>query len=137
MTTMTLGLIVVYVSDMQRSTEFYEMLGMAFQDEKHGSGPVHVSTELGDTVLELYPQGGREASRIRLGLRVDDVAAILASVATIKPDGDSVAATMPYCRGTELVAVVQDPDGNKVELVQACASPPDRDDLPGRGAAPM
>jgi hypothetical protein len=34
---------------------FFEALGLAFQNEKHGNGPAHVSCERNGMVLEIYP----------------------------------------------------------------------------------
>jgi lactoylglutathione lyase len=44
--------------DLARSRQFYELLGLEFVEEQHGAGPRHLLSNLGDTVLELYPARG-------------------------------------------------------------------------------
>lgn len=70
---MTLNLLVLYVSDLERSRTFYELLGLDLRREQHG-GPVHYAAELdGGTVLELYPTPpGGPVTRVRLGFDVPD-----------------------------------------------------------------
>lgn len=117
MTTATpLSLVVLYVSDLPSSVAFYSALGLRFVDEKHGSGPLHYSVSLpGGTVMELYPRGNREASRTRLGFTVTDLDAAVASVEAASGRGP---VGPPDRRADGLVAVMLDPDGNKVELVE-------------------
>lgn len=115
--TAPLTLVVVYVSDLAASTRFYTAVGLEFQEEKHGTGPTHYSTTLpGGTVLELYPQGNRPASRNRLGFAVADLDAAVAAVQTIAP---GAVLSGPALRDYGTVAVVEDPDGNRVELLAA------------------
>lgn len=70
---MHLDYLALYVRDPESSVACYEAaLGLQFQREQHG-GPVHFSTQLGGTILELYPAaGGRPTSRVRLGITVPD-----------------------------------------------------------------
>lgn len=49
------SLIVLRARDVERTLAFYEALGLRFVQEKHGSGPIHFSSTLGSTVVELYP----------------------------------------------------------------------------------
>ena len=55
---MHLTYLVLYVSDIDASRDWYESaLGLRFTEEQH-SGPVHYSTKLEDgTVVELFPAG--------------------------------------------------------------------------------
>ena len=55
MTNPSLSLLVVRSSRLEASLAFYRALGLSFVEEQHGSGPIHYSTRLGDTVLEIYP----------------------------------------------------------------------------------
>ncbi|MCB9441157.1 MAG: VOC family protein [Mycolicibacterium sp.] len=85
-----LDYLVIYVSDLEASAQFYGALGLTLVREQHGSGPVHYSAQLGETVLELYPAQGQPPTRTRLGLRIS---------------------------GAEKSGTYSDPDGNVVELL--------------------
>lgn len=77
MTSASLNLLVLYVSDLNESRKFYELLGLDLTLEQHGpEGPVHYSAELsGGLILELYPAPVGLTSRVRLGLQLPDPAA--------------------------------------------------------------
>ena len=75
----TLSLIVIRVSDITRSAEAYSALGITFQREQHGNGPVHFSGALGDTIFELYPATERSpVTSCRLGFAVAYVNEVIA-----------------------------------------------------------
>ena len=107
-----LNLLVVRSRDLEHSRRFYEALGLAFAAEQHGTGPLHYSSQLGTTVLELYP-ASLESSTIRLGFSVTDVSATVESVRSIggRVDREPTA--------EDRSALVRDPDGNPVELSSA------------------
>lgn len=108
---MKLSLVVVRVADMAASQRFYERLGLTFRPERHGSGPEHLATAIGGTVVELYPIGsGPSTQGLRLGFVVADLAEIaVACGASVIQDTE---------RDGQRVVVVQDPDGHKVELME-------------------
>ncbi|MCB9441140.1 MAG: VOC family protein [Mycolicibacterium sp.] len=100
------SLIVLYCSDLDASRAFYgDGLGLELRPERHGSGPVHYSCDLGGLVLELYPAGDRPPTRTRLGLVVDDPPAALDR---LRAAGATVRTGPPV--------TVTDPDGSTVEL---------------------
>lgn len=69
-TTTAVNLLVLYVSDLEKSKKFYSLLGLHFVSEKHERGPAHYSASIGDLILELYPcPKSTPASRTRLGFR--------------------------------------------------------------------
>jgi catechol 2,3-dioxygenase-like lactoylglutathione lyase family enzyme len=107
----TLTLLVLRCRDLERSKQFYMALGLVFIKEQHGSGPLHYSSQLGTTLIELYPATSSTSS-VRLGLAVNDVAAILESVRSL---GFAVEHEPTVERPT---CVVRDPDDNRVELSQ-------------------
>ena len=109
-----LSLAVVRVADLAASRRFYEQLGLAFYQERHGSGPEHLSTVIGGTVVELYPIGsGPSTQGLRLGLVVADLAEIAGTCgASVIEDSE---------RDGQRVVVVRDPDGHKVELMEPVA----------------
>ena len=93
-----LTLIVLRVSDLERSRAFYAELGFDLVLEQHGDGPVHYACTLGELVLELYPHA--QPSNVRLGLRVSMETVTRVQAQLIR----------------EAVYVVRDPDGNAIEL---------------------
>lgn len=111
-----LSLIVIRSPDLELSARFYEALGLRFTRHRHGSGPEHLSCELGSAVLEIYPRTGDSDSTapVRIGLRVPSVDAAVSQlqgigVMIVSPPKDS-----PWGRR----AVVDDFDGHRVELTQ-------------------
>lgn len=94
---------------------FYELLGLSFVREQHGSGPVHDSASVGPVVLEIYPtRGESEIDHVRLGFAVGDPDAVFRS---LRDSGAEVSAE-PRDSAWGRRAVVRDPDGRAVELVQ-------------------
>jgi lactoylglutathione lyase len=105
-----LNLLVLRCTDLERSREFYEALGLAFAAEQHGSGPNHYSANLGGLVLELYPSS-QAATPIRIGVAVADVQAV---VNAVRGFADCVVQLQSAQRPHS--ALIVDPDGNKIEL---------------------
>jgi lactoylglutathione lyase len=112
----TLSLVVIQSANIQAAKEFYSRLGLSFVNEQHGQGPAHFAATMGSLVLEIYPcQGGKTPAPVRLGFRVrslDDTLAVLRRRGTtiVRDAQDS-----PWGRR----AVVEDPDGNRIELTAA------------------
>jgi len=94
--------------------DFYTALGIDFVEERHGEGPVHYAARVGATTLELYPlpgDAGTTDGSTRLGFAVPNLETVLRSLeeAVVSPVMET-----PWGRR----AVVRDPDGRAVELVQ-------------------
>lgn len=110
-----LKLLVLRTPDLQALHGFYEKLGFHFEYHCHGASPYHYSTTMGNTIIELYPlaKGQAEAdSYLRLGFeleRFDEVIAELKQL-TIPFMSEPVQTDFGF------MAVVQDPDGRKIEL---------------------
>jgi lactoylglutathione lyase len=106
----SLSLQVLRCADLERSRAFYESLGLAFTREQHDRGPLHYSSRVGDTVLELYPKGTLDTSGLRFGL--------------ILLRGREVLDALTQCGGALVSTdsrdvrrvVVRDPDGHTLEL---------------------
>ena len=109
----TLSLVVLQSLQPEAVKEFYCLLGLSFIEEQHGNGPMHYSTTMGSLVLEICPsKNGSPPTPLRIGFKVpcvDRTIEILRSRGTriIREASDS-----PWGRR----AVVEDPDGNRVEL---------------------
>ncbi|WP_437653234.1 VOC family protein [Sorangium sp. So ce1182] len=116
MTPPVLHLIVLRASDLERTARFYSGLGFSLASEKHGSGPQHYSCETGGVVLELYPAGkiGAEPGAGMLGFSVK---CLKAALSVVEAEGCSVL-LHPGSSERGLRAVVLDPDGRKLELVE-------------------
>lgn len=67
--------LVLYVADVEAAADWYRSaLSIVWTRERHGDGPEHVSTDLGGTVIELYPASERHpVSRVRVELTVPDM----------------------------------------------------------------
>lgn len=115
------SLIVLRAADLDASLAFYQALGLTFQEEQHGRGPLHYSTQCGSLVLEIYPgKPGAAPPRLAagatmLGFAVSDLGEALARVSGLG------AKIITPLQETEwgLRAVAADPDGRAVELSQS------------------
>jgi lactoylglutathione lyase len=115
MNEITLNLVVLRSRDLERAVAFYSKLGLRFVKHRHGNGPEHFAAEWPGGVFELYPLSADSppTTGTRVGFRVNSVDAALAAlqdqVAVVTPAKDS-----EWGRR----AVVADPDGHRVELLQ-------------------
>jgi catechol 2,3-dioxygenase-like lactoylglutathione lyase family enzyme len=110
-----LNLIVIRVADVAASRRFYETVGLRFSSERHGDGPEHLAADFGGVIFEIYPRGQSQlTSGLRLGFRVSSVATTVSSLEQI---GAKIV-SRPAGSQSGLRAVVIDPDGNRVEIVE-------------------
>jgi catechol 2,3-dioxygenase-like lactoylglutathione lyase family enzyme len=115
-----LNLVVLKVSDIDASARFYTALGLSFVREQHGKGPAHLSCLLGSVLLEIYPAGnGPTSNATRLGFEVTSLSATLTALLA----GGGNVISEPKASSWGLRAVVTDPDGHNVELLEAVAQP--------------
>jgi catechol 2,3-dioxygenase-like lactoylglutathione lyase family enzyme len=112
--TVLCNLIVLRSRDLDRAHSFYRALGLHFVRHSHGKGPVHLASESGGQVFEIYPLIGDSTptDSTRIGFSVPSVDAVYASLLAaggmpVSPPGNS-----EWGRR----AVVADPDGHRVEL---------------------
>lgn len=110
----SLRLIVLRSPKLDLLKAFYETLGVAFKEEKHGKGPKHYSALLKEVVLELYPAELGESSSMRLGLAVAHLDKIVQS---LRASGFTIT-QIPRKSEWGYQAVALDPDGRSVELTQ-------------------
>lgn len=109
-----LNLIVIRSAIPADLAAFYTRLGCSFAQHQHGNGPWHYAAELGALTLEIYPLKRSQSapdSHLRLGFMVPDVSTAIAQLAAPVLSG-------PTASDWGLRAVIQDPEGRRVELVQ-------------------
>lgn len=116
MNPIALNLVVLRSADMAGAAAFYSLLGLQFKRHQHGNGPEHFAAELSGGVFELYPLSRDSPSTIgiRIGFSVPFLDSAIAALtdypgAVISPAKDS-----EWGRR----AVLVDPDGHRVELLQ-------------------
>lgn len=110
----TLNLLVLRAQNPEKLAEFYSGLGLTFVREKHGNGPVHHSSNAGGSIFEIYPcqDPSEKTTGTRIGFQVVSIEqTITACSARIL----SKSKLTPWGRR----AVILDPEGHKVELVEA------------------
>jgi catechol 2,3-dioxygenase-like lactoylglutathione lyase family enzyme len=116
MSDIALNLFVLRTPNLVRAVDFYTRLGLEFVQHRHGKGPEHYSSELDGTVFELYPQAADAPSTLgtRIGFRVSSIESILEAL------HDYPGAVVSPLRKSEwgLRAVLADPDGHRIELLQ-------------------
>jgi lactoylglutathione lyase len=107
-----LTLLVLRTPKLEDLRRFYSALGARFESERHGNGPDHYAATLADDIiLELYPSldGSPPDAGLRLGLSVEDIEETLRSLGQT---------ATPRQTKWGLRALVRDPDGRTVELLQ-------------------
>ena len=107
-----LGSLVLYTVDLEKTMTFYRLFGLTFVPEQHGSGPLHYSTMLGETLLEIYPASSNTLSTqntVRIGLLTTSIESMLKHC-TLSPERPIK--TSPYGR----FVTFKDPDGRTIEL---------------------
>ncbi len=113
-----LAYIVLYTPQLAKTVQFYQTLGLDFQPEKHGDGPSHFSANVGHLILEIYPTNQMQSKEMwqqRLGFTVSSVFETWMSLV----DRGAECHTPPSADGQgDFHAVVLDPDGRTVELLQ-------------------
>jgi predicted enzyme related to lactoylglutathione lyase len=115
------GALVLYASDLEKTTRFYRGLGLALGLEDHGEGPVHYATEVGGVHFAIYRAAGPGASPPRrsggdalYGFFVDSLDRTSATLRSVGAPTLSEHEVMPWgCR-----FVCTDPDGRTVEVNQ-------------------
>jgi predicted enzyme related to lactoylglutathione lyase len=111
---LSLNLLVIRAKEPDVVCRFYQALGLSFSREQHGKGPLHHACELGSSVFEIYPRRGDEAATTgtRLGFAVPSLDEALDALRA--ENAMIVSAPTPTTRR----AVVTDPEGHRVELVE-------------------
>ena len=112
-----LQLVVIYSPNPETICAFYERLGMRFARERHGRGPEHFAAQLGELVFEIYPLPADDspANSVRLGFAVAALDKLLETLL----DAGGKLITEPLDSPWGRRAVMADPEGRRLELVEA------------------
>jgi len=116
-----LNLLVIWSQVLTDLVKFYNLLGLNLQPEQHGNGPIHYTAQLsGNTIFEIYPTTSAEnvTQNIRLGLDVDNLAIVLDKIT----ETDGAIHQPAKMSDWGYRAVVLDPEGRKVELIERSES---------------
>ena len=109
-----LNLLVIRSEDLECARSFYQALGLRFEKHRHGNGLPHLAAEVDGFVFEIYPQSGKPTNNTRLGFTVKE---IVETVKILTSLGGSLVSA-PRLTEWGYRAVIKDPDGHSVELVQ-------------------
>ena len=117
MNDIALNLVVLRSPDIARAAEFYSRLGLRFAQHRHGNGPEHFAAELLGGVFELYPLAADGPSTLgtRVGFKVPSVDAAISALS----DYPNALVAAPRDSEWGRRAVIADPDGHRIELLQA------------------
>lgn len=80
-----LNLVVIRSANLEIAISFYKILGLNFEREKHGNGPVHYSCVMNGIVFEIYPTKTEDSDPLTkdstmIGFRVESIETILESL---------------------------------------------------------
>ncbi len=112
---MEINLIVIRSNQPKELSEFYEQLGLKFDYHRHGKGTWHYSTEIGETVFEIYPLMKHQEipdKSLRLGFTVDNLDEL---ITTLKRKNHKIVRE-PKKSEWGYFAIIKDIDGRKIEL---------------------
>jgi len=70
---MQLNFITLLARDIHDTAVLYRFLGLKFEEEQHGSGPLHLASETNGLTLEIYPAESASGDGILLGFEVEDL----------------------------------------------------------------
>ncbi|HVU26900.1 MAG TPA: VOC family protein [Verrucomicrobiae bacterium] len=112
-----LNLVVLRSPDLARAAAFYSKLGLQFSLHRHGKGVEHMAAELAGSVFEIYPQTAENppTTSTRIGFVISSVDEAIAALSSYPEAIVSAPKDSEWGRR----AVVSDPDGHRVELIQA------------------
>ncbi|HEX3799506.1 MAG TPA: VOC family protein [Verrucomicrobiae bacterium] len=111
-----LSLVVIRAQNIDKLADFYAALGFHFTRHRHGNGPEHLSSTIGETVFEIYPciDPMESTASTRLGFSVPSLSSTLGKLRNLHATVLAGPADTPFGRR----AVVKDFEGHKVELYE-------------------
>lgn len=112
----SLNLVVLRSADIDHAADFYTRMGLQFEKHRHGNGPEHYAAELSGGVFEIYPLSDSEPTTAgtRIGFKVPSIDATIEALV----DEDAIVSPAKNSQWGRR-AIVRDPDGHRVELVES------------------
>ncbi|TXF85029.1 glyoxalase/bleomycin resistance/extradiol dioxygenase family protein [Neolewinella aurantiaca] len=110
---MKLNLIVIRSANPEELAEWYAHFGLTFEYHRHGNGPMHYSADVNGVTMEIYPLKRSQTEvdlSLRLGFEVENLDSLTAQIADV--------ISPPKQSEWGYRAVVADPEGRRVELVE-------------------
>jgi len=108
----TLNLLVLRCKDIEKSRDFYEIIGFTFEKHQHGKGLPHYASEKDGVVFELYPSKVEPDKHTRIGFTLPSVDVV---ETCLDSEGYDVIEPMTET-SWGIRSVVRDPDGRTIEL---------------------
>ncbi|ACU63691.1 VOC family protein [Chitinophaga pinensis] len=112
-----LNLVVIKTSRQEEQVRFYSTIGITFESHRHGNGPYHYAATLDGLTFEIYPlpKGTTEPdTTTRLGFTVENLNNTLQRLEELGVETVQAPASTEW----GYAAVVKDPDGRRIELVE-------------------
>ncbi|MBW8684912.1 VOC family protein [Chitinophaga rhizophila] len=112
-----LNLVVIRTNRQDDQVRFYTTLGLTFNHHRHGNGPYHYSAIIGGLTFEIYPLPATEHepdTTTRLGFTIESLNATLQCLEEMGIETVQAPASTEW----GYAAVVKDPDGRRVELIE-------------------
>lgn len=110
---MEFRLIVIRSNKLQEMVDFYSQFGFVFDYHQHGNGIFHYASMIENCTFEIYPLLKSQTTpdtSTRLGFAIEEFESVLTLLnpeRIVKPPSQTEWGEM---------AIVQDPDGRKIEL---------------------
>lgn len=118
---MVINLIVIRTDKPKELSEFYEQIGMKFEYHQHGKGIWHYSTEISETVFEIYPLMKHQESpdkSLRLGFTIENLDETIQNLRNRNVE----IVREPKESEWGYFAIIKDLDGRKIELKEKPAT---------------
>ncbi len=112
---MRINLIVIRTNKPKELSEFYEQIGMKFEYHQHVKGTWHYSTEIGETVFEIYPLMKNQENSdnsLRLGFTIEN---LNETIENLRKENVEIVRE-PKESEWGYFAIIKDLDGRKIEL---------------------
>lgn len=107
---MMIKFLVLYARDIHRTASVYECLGLHFDEEQHGDGPIHLACEANGHVIEIYPGLDTSSRSALLGFEVSDLDD---TKRNLEKAGVAIVRDIAVA-GDQRRLIARDPDGREV-----------------------